>query len=330
MQINRLKISILFVLSIFLSGACSMGNSQGKAAQTVVEKHGKLSVKGTKLVDEKGVPITLRGVSFGWHNWWSQFYNDYSVTTLADDWGSTVVRAAIGVGPRGGYIDNPGLAMECLTAVVESAIKKGIYVIIDWHSHDIYLEEAKAFFTGMAQKYKDYPNVIYELFNEPDYETWDEVKAYSVELIKTIRAIDSDNLIIVGLPHWDQDVHIVADDPITGYNNLVYALHFYAATHKEDLRKRADYALSKGLPIFVSECAGMEATGDGPINKQEWNNWVEWMDANNLSWLAWSVSSKDETCSMLKPSVNPQGPWNESDLKEWALIVRTELQKQQK
>ncbi len=37
----------------------------------------------------------------------------------------------------------------------------------------------------------------------------------------------------------------------------MYTLHFYAATHKAWLRERADYALKKGLPIFVSECAGM-------------------------------------------------------------------------
>ena len=73
-----------------------------------------------------------------------------------------------------------------------------------------------------------YPNVIYEIFNEPDYETWPEVKAYSEEVIKTIRAIDPDNIILVGSPRWDQDIHLPAADPIKGYANLMYTVHFYA------------------------------------------------------------------------------------------------------
>ena len=324
---NRLNflISSLLVLSLTtLSVSCCSTGIEEKG-QTIVEKHGKLSVKGTQLVDERGEPVVLRGVSFGWHIWWSDFYNPKAVNTLVNDWKSTLLRVSVGVGPEGDYIDNPELAIKSATTVIDAAIKEGVYVIIDWHSHDIKLEPAKEFFTLMGHKYKDCPNIIYEIFNEPDYEIWDEVKAYSVEVIKTIRAIAPENIIIVGLPHWDQDVHIVADDPITGYNNLMYALHFYAATHKRDLRARGEYALSKGLPLFVSECAGMEATGDGPIDTEQWNTWVQWMNKYNISWAAWSISGKDESCSMLRTTTTPDGEWTDCELKEWAHIVRNRL-----
>ncbi len=317
---NTLPILLFFVL---ICSACSTAPSGNK--QTVVEKYGQLSVKGTQLTSANGEPVVLRGVSFGWHNWWFDYYNVNAVNTLVDDWHCTLLRAAMGVEPDGAYLTNPDLALSCVTTVVDAAIKKGVYVIIDWHSHNIRLEEAKAFFTQMANKYKDYPNVIYELFNEPDYESWEEVKAYSIELIQTIRAIDPDNIIIVGLPHWDQDVHIVADDPIVGCDNLLYALHFYAATHRKDLRDRGSYALSKGLPLIVSECAGMEATGNGPINNDQWNTWVQWMDQNKVSWAAWSVSGKDESCSMLKTTANPIVKWTDNDLKEWGIIVKNRL-----
>ena len=95
-------------------------------------------------------------------------------------------------------------------------------------------------------------------------DSWEQVKSYSVEVIKTIRAIEPDAVILVGCPHWDQDIHLAADDPITGYSNIMYTLHFYANTHGQWLRDRADYALGKGLPIFVSECAGMEAKRGRP------------------------------------------------------------------
>lgn len=183
----------------------------------------------------------------------------------------------------------------------------------------------KEFFTQMATRYKGVPNVIYEVFNEPVEDSWEQVKAYSVEVIKTIRAIEPDAVILVGCPHWDQDIHLAADDPITGYSNIMYTLHFYANTHGQWLRDRADYALGKGLPIFVSECAGMEASGDGPINKEEWGNWLEWMQRHSISWVAWSLSDKDETCSMFYPSASSEGNWKDADMKEWGRMVRDEL-----
>ena len=240
------------------------------------------------------------------------------------------IRAAIGVDPKKGYIDNPDFSIACLTNVVDAAIENNMYVIIDWHSHHIRLEEAKAFFTLAAEKYKDYPNIIYEIYNEPIDDSWEEVKAYSEEIIKTIRSIDKDNIILVGTPHWDQDIHLAADNPITGYKNIMYTLHFYAGTHKQELRDRADYALSKNLPIFVSECAGMNADGDGTINLEEWNTWKEWMNQHQMSWAAWSIADKNETCSMIKSKKSPAYGWTENDLKEWGKIIQNTLQKENK
>jgi endoglucanase len=154
---------------------------------------------------------------------------------------------------------------------------------------------------------------------------WSEVKAYSETIIQTIRAIDENNIILVGSPHWDQDVHTVADDPITGYANIMYTLHFYAGTHKQWLRDRADYALQKKLPIFVSECAGMESSGDAAIDLEEWERYVQWMQQNNLSWAAWSISDKDETCSMVVSPASPISSWQDSDLKAWGKIVKQAL-----
>ncbi len=292
-----------------------------------VKENGKLSVKGTQLVNEKGNPIVLRGMSFGWHNWWPRFYNAGAVSWLKNDWGCSVVRAAMGVEPAGAYLSRPDWSKEKVKAVVDAAIKEDIYVTIDWHSHNIRLEEAKKFFIEMATAYRDHPNVIYEIFNEPERQSWSDVKAYSIEIIKSIRAIDPDNIILVGSPHWDQDVHIAADDPITGYNNLMYTLHFYAATHKQSLRDRGSYALGKGLPLFISESAGMEATGNGPLNIEEWNKWIDWAESNKISWITWSVSDKNETCSVLLPSAEDAGNWKVSDMKESGRKTRELIRK---
>jgi endoglucanase len=284
--------------------------------------HGKLSVKGTYLRDEHGKIIMLQGVCFGWTNWWPRFYNKESVKWLAEDWKCSVVRAAMGVGMGNSYLDRPEWSKDLLETVVQGAIENNIYVIIDWHSYDLHLEEAKAFFKEMAQKYGKYPNVIYDIYNEPVNVTWDEVKAYSIEVIQTIRAIDSANIILVGCPHWDQDVNIVADNPIQGYSNIMYALHFYADTHREFLRSLGEYAISKGIPLFVSESAGTSATCDRPVNYDEWLVWIKWMKQNYISWITYSIADAEETCAMLKPSAASTGGWKESDLKESGLKTR--------
>jgi endoglucanase len=312
------KISFVFILLFAIAGL---------AMAQPVKEHGKLAVKGTNLVDEHGQTVMLQGVSYGWHNWWPRFYNKESVKWLAEDWRCTVVRAAMGVGPQKSYLDEPDWSKGLIEAVVQGAIENDIYVIIDWHSHEIQVEAAKRFFKEMAEKYGAYPHVIYEIFNEPVNDSWETIKNYSIEVIKVIRETDPDNIILVGNPHWDQDVHLVADNPITGYNNLMYTLHFYADTHNQSLRDRGNYALEKGIPLFVSESAGMNANGNGPINYGEWQLWIDWMKKNQISWITWSISDKNETCSMLYPSAGSTGGWKEADMKESGIKTRELLRR---
>ncbi len=290
-----------------------------------VKKWGWLQVKGTQLCDQRGRPVQLKGMSFGWSCYHPRFYTAGAVKELKEKWHSNVVRAALGVGPKGSYPDNKEASFQLITTVIEAAIKEGIYVIVDWHSHDIHLEEAKQFFREIANRYKKYPNIIYEIFNEPDSETWSEVKAYSEEVIKTIRAIDTRNIILVGTPHWDQDLHLSAADPLKGFDNIMYTMHFYAGTHKKDLRDRTDAAIDKGLPVFISESAGMLATGDGPVDTKEWEAYIHWMKQKKLSWITWSVSDKDETCSVLNPSAASDGGWKDTDIKASGKMVQQYL-----
>jgi endoglucanase len=287
-----------------------------------VSEHGTLSVRGIQLVDVHGNPYVLRGMSFGWSCFHPQYYTAGAVQELHRNWNSSVVRAALGVEPEGGYKSNPAGQRKLIETVVDAAIAEDIYVIIDWHSHSINLPEAIEFFDYMAKKYGKYPNIIYEIFNEPDYETWPEVKAYSESIIKVIRKHDPDNIILVGSPKWDQDVHLPAADPITEQTNLMYTMHFYAGTHRQWLRDRTDAAMLAGLPIFVSECAGMEATGDGPIDEVEWKKFRDWMDEKKISYVTWSVSDKDETCSVLKADAPVNGGWQDKHLKTSGKRIR--------
>ena len=299
----------------------------------------KLRVEGTKLMNESGDIVQMKGMSFGWNCLWPRFYNADAVKHIVKDWNAEIVRAAVGVELRASennakcYLDDPDFGKQSACAIVDAAVRNGVYVIVDWHAHGLHTSEAVEFFTYMATKYQGVPNVIYEIWNEPSYKdhvnqidyTWAEIKEYSLEVIKAIRAIEKDAVIVVGTPRWSQNVDDAADDPVTGYDNLMYTLHFYAGTHKEWLREKGEYAMSKGLALFVTECGGMNADGQGPIDEDSTQEWIDWMDKNNISYLFWSISDKEETCSMLLPSALSEGPWEDSDLRPWGRFVKENL-----
>lgn len=312
-----------------------------------------LKVEGTCLYMEgNDQPVAWRGLSFGWHNLWPRFYNREAVEVFAKDWGCPVFRAAIGAddleekSPLGGYISDPQSALECLYAVMDAAIENDAYVIVDWHSHVLHTEEAAEFFRSVATKYSGCNNVIYELFNEPvsqefedsrDYSEpsqesldayWLKLKDYALTLIPIIEECSGCHpLILMGCPRWDQALDCVIRNPIEGYDNLMYTTHFYAATHGQWLRDRSDRMIASGLPVFISECAACEASGDGPMDSAEWDKWNRWAADRNISILTWSISDKNETCSMFTPLASSEGPWDDSVIKEWGRIVREWLKK---
>ena len=167
----------------------------------------------------------------------------------------------------------------------------------------------------MSGKYKDCSHVLYEICNEPNGGTgWQDIRAYAQEVIGVIRENDADAVVIVGTPNWSQYVDQAAADPIRGYDNVMYALHFYAATHKEDLRSRMTAAVEAGLPIFVTEYGICDASGNGGIDEGEANRWMEALNQHGISYVAWNLSNKNETSAILSSSCGKTSGFTEEDL----------------
>jgi len=321
-------LKILFAASLFTLASLPSAFAQ-EAPLTPVEKHGHLSVVGPHIVDANDAITSLAGPSFFWSNTgWGQerFYTKGAVETFAKDWKAGIIRVAMGAQGNGSYLEDEAGNIERVVTVVNAAIENGLYVIIDWHSHHAEqdIEEAKIFFHAVAQAYGETPNVIYEIYNEPLNTTdWSRtVKPYAEELIDTIRAVDPDNLIIIGTQSWDQDVDKAADDPITGESNILYALHFYAASHKKELRKKAKYAIGKGLPLILSEWGSVEFTGDGEFDKASTKKWMTFAKKHHLSHLNWAVSDKAESASMFRSSASSDGGWTDEDLTPSGRLTR--------
>jgi len=301
--------------------------SQTFAQKTIVEKYGKLSVKGNYMVGQYGDTVQLRGMSLFWSQWMGQYYNADVVKWLRDDWKCTVVRAAMGV-DMGGYLENPDTEKMKVIDVVNAAIAKGIYVIIDYHSHEAQKNPAAAqrFFSEMAKKYGNIPNIIYEIYNEPLQATsWNkDIKPYAEGVIAKIRAYDTTNIVVVGTRQWSQLVSEAATNPIKG-PNIMYTLHFYPGTHKAELRTEAKKALDMGIALFVTEYGTCDASGNGGFSPEELQLWYAFLDEHKISYCNWSIADKAETASALVPGASPYGGWASYDLTPSGQLVREDM-----
>lgn len=294
-------------------------------ANSPVSRHGRLKVVGNTVRDERGGAVRLRGMSLFWSQWGGAFWNAEVVDTLVEDWGATVVRAPMGV-EEGGYLTEPVREKARVEGVVAAAVARGAYVIVDWHDHNAHLhtEQATAFFSEMAGKYGQTPNVVFEIYNEPVGTPWADVKAYARTVIAAIRAQGSQNLVIVGTPQWSQDVDVAAADPVDDAN-VAYALHFYAATHKAALRDKAVAAMDAGAALFVTEWGTSEASGDGSLDLEEAQRWIDFMGRHELGWCNWSLFDKRELASALVPGASPAGRWADSSLTDSGRFVKARI-----
>ena len=329
-------------------GATGSGGAIGSGGATVtdaaadgpvtalnpVATHGQLKVVGTQLQDQAGKPVQLKGVSSQWLNYESKTFPESkpALQYARDHWKLSVIRAAMGVDAQGGYLGtgtganaNQAMMLSKVNTIVQNAIDLGLYVIIDWHTSDAVTStttqgtQASAFFTQMATMYGASPNVIYEDYNEPTGVTWAQIKPYHQAVVAAIRAVDSDNLIVLGTPNWSQDVDKAAADPLTG-TNLLYTLHFYACTHKQALRDKANTAIAMGLPLFVTEFGatpsdgGVVKSGDNDVCEGETNTWFTWMAQNNISGASWKLDQCTDSSCILTADAPVDGPWTDNYL----------------
>lgn len=308
------------------------GHTNDFSAHTPIVQHGSLQTESNRIVNQQGVAPQLRGISFSWSVWGGKkYYNNDVVDWLVDDFNVSLVRLSMAIEPDGGYLQHPEEQAALIQQVADHAIKRGIYVIIDWHDHnaDKNIEQAKSFFAQMAKRYASTPNIIYEIWNEPERQSWLTIKTYSTAVIAEIRKYDTKNLIVVGSPHWDQDVDIAAKDPIIGYSNIAYSFHFYASDphHQQSLRQKAEVAMQLGIPLFVTEWGVGEANGDGIFDQAKTNQWMTWMENHQLSWVNWNLTDKEETTAILKPGAPTTGKWSLDHLTDAGKYIHEQLRK---
>lgn len=270
-----------------------------------VSYNGWLKVSGTKLLNKDNQEIQLRGISTHGIQWFDKLYTYHNMKKLKEDWNINVFRIAMYTAPeQEGYVKDKELKHKVIE-MIEYAKRLDMYVIIDWHilgdnNPNQYKSAALEFFDELSFIYKDTPNVIFEICNEPSGDvTWkNDVKEYAQDVINIIRANSPNSLIIIGIPEWCKDLENVSKEPLE-VENIMYSVHFYAGTDDRILKAKMSDFLDKNLPIFVSECGITDATGDGKIYEDKFRSWIDFLNEKNISWIFWSFSNKDEGSSLL-------------------------------
>ncbi|WP_418631952.1 cellulase family glycosylhydrolase, partial [Waltera sp.] len=298
-------------------------------ASTPFGQHGALHVENGKLTDADGNTVQLYGMSTHGIAWFPQYINYDSLRTLRDDWNTNCIRLAMYTEEYGGYC--AGGDKEQLKQLVKDGVsyatELGMYVIVDWHilsdcDPNQNKDEAIAFFREMAEVFADNDNVLYEICNEPNGGTsWDSIKSYAEEVIPVIRAQKPDAVILVGTPTWSQEIDKAAASPLDD-SNVMYTLHFYAGTHKDDLRNRLETCVQNGLPVFVSEFGMCDASGNGANDFVSTTKWLDLLNKYQISFCCWNLANKDESSSVFKASSTALSDWTDDDFNESGRWIR--------
>lgn len=309
---NRRKLFFLFsVLTVIFLGMAASSQS------CMAAKPSALHIEGTKIVNEAGKTVVLKGVSTHGIAWFPEYVNKQCFQSF-QKLGANTVRLAFYSNDADGY-------SKSLYAKVDEGVKAatelGMYVILDWHilsdgNPKTNQGKAKDFFTYFVKKYANQKNVLYEICNEPNGDvTWKrDIKPYAEKMICLIRKYDKKAVIIVGTPTWSQDVDVAAGDPIKNQSNIAYALHFYAATHKDWIRDKLKTANQKGLPVIVTEYSICDASGNGGIDTKEATAWMKLLKQYGIGHIAWNISNKNETSALIKASCKKTGKIAKSNL----------------
>jgi endoglucanase len=299
----------------------------GPGTGTPVGVNGQLKVCGVNLCNQYNRPIQLRGMSTHGIQWFSKCYNNASLDALATSWKSDLLRIAMYVQEQGYETDPAGFTSR-VNSYVDMAEARGMYALIDFHTltpgdPNYNLDRAKTFFASVAARNAAKKNVIYEIANEPNGVSWTAIKNYAEQVIPVIRAADPDAVIIVGTRGWSSlgvsdgsSETEILNNPVNA-TNIMYAFHFYAASHKDNYRATVSRAAGR-LPLFVTEFGTVSATGGGTMDRTSTTAWLDLLDQLKISYANWTYSDANESSAAFKP-----GTCNGSDYSSSGVLTES-------
>ena len=280
----------------------------------------RLHVESCRIADDNGKVVQLTGMSSHGLLWYPAYTNANAMQTLKSYGANTFRIAAYSDDNGGGYVQKKEETMQFVYMAIENAISTDLYVIVDWHILQdgnplSNLENASAFFAEISSHYGDCPNILYEICNEPNgAATWDDIYAYATQVIPVIRNNAPNAIILVGTPNYSYSVNRVFDKPLE-FDNIMYTFHFYAGQHGDSYNELFNQCEKMNIPVFVSEW-GINYGDNGKVALDQGEQFVTVLNRRKISWVAWSLSNKDEVFSAIKPGCDKLSEWETDDLTE--------------
>ncbi len=331
------KVLLIICIGILLSGC-----SQGKITEKMIEEatktisrpstSGALWVNGAYLCDKKNKPIQLRGMSTHGISWFPDYVNQEFFTELANEWNANVVRISMYTMEYAGYCN--GGDREELKALVKEGIdyatQADMYVIVDWHTlsdgnPSANVDEAIQFFDEISALYSDADNVLYEICNEPNGVGWADIREYALKVIPVIRNNDKDAVILVGTPNWCQYPSEISKAPLSEYDNIMYTLHFYAASHGKNNMEEINTCMQAGIPLFVSEFGICDSSGSGELDYDTGNEWINMLNKYAISYVQWNISNNAESSAAFNEKCSKVSMFTEDDLSDHSKWMKEKM-----
>ncbi len=301
-----------------------------------------LHVCGTKLCNGPNNPIQLTGMSshgIHWHGW-DVCLNDNAMDMMANQWGANLFRIAMYINESKRWLNQLAFDQDeqgnisHVNLLIREANRRGMYALVDYHVLNpggnpmAEVDRAKRFFSSISSTQRNNDKVIYEIYNEPQGNgaTWENIKRYAEQVIPVIRANDPDSVIVVGTEGWssfgaangqgDNVYETVTRNPLN-FQNIMYAFHFYAASHGDRYVRILDKA-SNELPVFVTEWGSSSADGQRGHDENTSQRFIDLMRRKQISWAAWNYSGDSGSSSIWQNSCTDT---SYNNLKPWGRFV---------
>ena len=304
---------------------------------------GKVTKSGNFLVDKNGEKFNITGIGTHFLSHEFDYLYTYDALKTLKYLGVNCLRLTsyvyMGQYPQYSYTGNEGVAdeiKEIIDTIIPIATQLGLYIIIDWHDlkgsysetrtiDEYYTPMQNAFFEYFSDKYKEYDNVFYEIFNEPFGQNVTKI----VERISSIRDIiqgnKADAIMISGITgsvsnFWNalQTANI---------SDVFMSQHFYwgdTENPQNVINNLETYVWDK-FPMFNTEWGNAHSSGEVPSNDRYSQAYMNTLTANYIPHCVWKyftvgVNTGANFCCVLadkpfgKTHYYKYGGFNRSDL----------------
>jgi endoglucanase len=281
----------------------------------------RLQVQGNKLLNAKGEAVWLRGVNIASLEWSNQGeHMDEAFHQAMAGWRANVIRMPVAqdrwFGKAAHQADHGAGYRTIVDRLVETCAGAGAYIDLDLHwsntgkwsneggklsQHEMPDQFSILFWRDVATRYKNHPNVIFGLYNEPHDVSWSvwrdggnvsekpskrdtnqvpiSYEAVGLQkLYDTVRSAGAENVVTISGLEWGYDLSGVLQGHAIQGTNIVYETHPYP--FKKEWDKRFG-AVSDVHPVFMGEWGG------GVKDLDYGRQLTVYARAHHLHWTAW-------------------------------------------